>query len=269
MLYSLKAGICKDCKKQQRDAEREHGPCPEGKGTKRIWACSCRRCKTVQKAVKQGQGQHGCLRGKVVQDRCYTPVASYSYDVATARLLVERDYAESPADPCNMLLQTSVRVRDALVAQKKMELIPVRDVQLPRQLADDLQRQEADSAPGKKRKRKDGGGMQRPRGSGMGHLLPEGDPKHAALEELLHSQAVTEHFPDAASDAQKVVQLGPERMRVSMRLGFCKIAGREHSSNNTFLDVTPGQVRQGCWDEECRHHPGFLIPMNTPMKLFA
>lgn len=44
---------------------------------------------------------------------------------------------------------------------------------------------------------------------------------------------------------QKVMRLGERRVRISMKSGFCRMAGRKHHSNNTFCDVTPGLLCSG------------------------
>ena len=265
MLYSWKAAHCRDCRRTQKEQERE-APCALG-GTS-IWRCSCSRCAAVKRALNNAQQQHGCEQGKVVQRRCYTPSASYRYEVGGGRLVTVRDLVQHPADPYSMLVQTSVRTRDALVAQGRMELLPVKEVRLPARLAEDL-RSEAGPTVGGKRKRGGGGGVQRPLGSGQGELIPVDDPRHAAALALLNLPAISEHFPEAGQDLQKVVLLSQGVMRLSMRLGHCMLAGREHSSNNTYFDVTPGLARQRCWKQDCRARAGFEIELDTPDELFG
>ena len=266
MLYCWKAAHCRDCRRVHKEQERQ-APCALGNTS--IWRCGCSRCAAIKRALENAQRQHGCEQGKVVQRRCYTPSASYRYEVDSGKLVTVRDLVQRPADPYSMLVQTSVRTRDALVAQGRMELVPVREVRLPPKLAEDLASEAGPCTRGKRRKGGGGGGgVQRPLGSGHGELIPEDDPRHALALALLKGPEISEHFPEAAQDLQKVVLLSPGLLRLSMRLGHCRLAGREHSSNNTYFDVTPGLARQRCWKQECRAKAGFEIELDTPDELF-
>ena len=267
MLFSFKAAVCRDCSKLRRQAERAE-PCARADEARALYRCPCARCRTIKAALEAARAEHGCSFGKCVSKRCYSPYAGYAFEPATDRLTVTKDLVASPEPVYEMLLATSVRIFDVHLKAGRAPLTAVRKVALPPALRDELA---AEGGPvGKRRKRKagGGGGCARPLGSGQGDLLDGRDPRHKAVEELLERPEVAEHFPEAAADLQKVVVLGPGRLRASMHLGHCKLAGREHASNNTFMNITPGLVAQGCWDSECRCKPHFEIKVDTPAALF-
>ena len=270
MAYSWKAAACRDCHKLRRQAERA-APCEQPGGSGSVYRCPCVRCKGVKARMEAGRLQHGCNFGKIVQPRAYTPYGGYVYDPARHDLVKTRDMVARPEDPYQMLLATSVRIFDEHVHAGRANITPARAVSLPLAVEAMLDAEAGPvSATGKRRRGRGGGGggVARPLGSGHGELLPEQDPRHALVEALLATPEVKAHFPEAGDDLQKVVRLGDGRIRASMHLGHCMLAAREHASNNTYMDVTPGRIAQGCWDGDCRTKGSFEIALDTPHALF-
>lgn len=274
MIHSWKAGACRACHKLRRQAERE-APCEQAgssAGGRSVYRCPCHSCTGVKAQLEAGRLEHGCNFGKVVQPRAYTPYAGYFYDPAADKLVKARDMLARPGDPFQMLLATSVRIFDEHVRAGRANLTPAQAVSLPPAAKALLEAEGgAVTATGKRRRGRGGGGgggIARALGSGRGELLPDADPRHALVEALLATPEVRAHFPEALDDLQKVVKLGDGKLRASMHLGHCKLAGREHSSNNTYMDITPGKIAQGCWDGDCRNKGFFDIALDTPPALF-